>query len=360
MGKRQLVMACGAAFIGDGFGHERDALCELVFNTSMAGYQEVVTDPSYTAQAVVMTYPVIGNYGVTDEDSESRAVTMGALVTRAYCDRPSNFRYVKTLSELLEENGVPGLCGVDTRQIARKIRDTGAQKALLCGADVPLDEALARINAYTLPTDSVSRVSCKKKWYARTAGHAYHVALVDCGVKLNIVRKLCEHGCNVTVVPYDATAEDILSLKPDGVLVSNGPGDPQDVPEVIALIRALRGRLPIFGICLGHQLLSLACGAQTYKLKFGHRGGNHPVMELSSGKIAMTSQNHGYAVDGKTLAGTGLTLARKNLLDGTCEGVIGEQLLGVQYHPESAPGPQDSEQLFDSFCDMMKEARAHA
>ncbi len=355
--ERMLVMENGSAHRGTGFGAMNDAVCELVFNTSMVGYQEIVTDPSYTAQTVVMTYPLIGNYGITDEDNETRVPTMGGLVVREYCDIPSNFRYTKTLSEILEENGIPGLQGVDTRMIGRMIRGEGSQRALICDADTPLEEAMEHIRAYELPTDCVSRVSCKKKWYARTPNPRYSVVAVDCGIKLNIIRKLNLCGCNVTVVPYDTPAETIMSFKPDGVFLSNGPGDPENVAPVINAVRALRGRLPIFGICLGHQMISLACGAKTFKMKFGHRGGNHPVREIDTGKIEITSQNHSFAVDEKSLEGTGLRMTHQNLLDGTPEGVesVKDKLFSVQYHPESAPGPQDSAYLFTRFINMMEE-----
>ena len=362
---RKLVMENGSEFLGTGFGANTEALCEMVFNTSMVGYQEIVTDPSYTAQMVVMTYPLIGNYGVTDEDSETRTPSLGALVVREYNDLPSNFRYTKTLSELLEETGIPGIQGVDTRKLNRMIRNEGSQRALLCDPNVTREEALERIRAYDYPHDVVARVSSKKKWYARTPNARYNVVCIDCGVKLNIIRKLREHNCNVLVVPYDTPADTIMSFMPDGLFLSNGPGDPEDVTPVIDTVRALRGKLPIFGICLGHQMIALSYGAKTFKMKFGHRGGNHPVIDLRTGKIEITSQNHSFAVDVDSLAGTGLTLTHQNLLDHTAEGMecVGDRLFSVQYHPESAPGPQDSAYLFDRFIDHMaaaKEENAHA
>lgn len=356
---RKLVMENGSEFLGTGFGADTEALCEMVFNTSMVGYQEIVTDPSYTGQMVVMTYPLIGNYGITDEDSETRTPTMGALVVREYNDLPSNFRSTKTLGELLGENGIPGIQGVDTRKINRMIRDEGSQCALLCAPETTREEALQKLRAYRYPHDVVARVSSRQKWYARTPNARYNVVCVDCGVKLNIIRKLREHGCNVLVVPYDTPAETILSFQPDGLFLSNGPGDPEDVTPVIQTVKDLRGRLPIFGICLGHQMIALAYGAKTYKMKFGHRGGNHPVMDLRTGKIEITSQNHSFAVDVDSLAGTGLTLTHRNLLDQTAEGMEcrKDRLFSVQYHPESAPGPQDSAYLFDRFIDLMNEAK---
>lgn len=353
---RKIVLESGQEFYGEGFGAERESICELVFNTSMVGYQEIISDPSYTYQMVVMTYPLIGNYGITDEDFETKTPTIGGLIVREYNDMPSNFRYTKTLSEILEENQIPAISGVDTRMITRIIRDFGSCKVMITDANTPKEEAIAKIKAYTIPTDAVAKVSSKKTWYSRTANHSYNVVAVDCGIKLNIIRKLNEKSCNVTVVPYDTKPEEIMALKPDGLFLSNGPGNPEDVTPVIALVKELKGQLPIFGICLGHQMIALACGAKTFKMKFGHRGGNHPVMHLETGKIEITSQNHSYAVDAASVKGTCLTATHKNLLDNTVEGAesIDEKLFSVQYHPESAPGPQDSAYLFDKFIEMMK------
>lgn len=354
---KKILLENGQEFYGYGFGADKEAVNEIVFNTSMVGYQEIISDPSYTDQMVCMTYPLIGNYGVTDEDYETRIPTMGGLIVREYNDLPSNFRYTKTLSEVLDEYDIPGISGVDTRMITRIIRDEGSQKVMICDADVPYEEALKKVREYVIPTDMVSRVSCKKRWYSRTPNHKYDVVAIDCGIKHNIIRKLNEKGCNVTVVPYNTTAEEILNMRPDGLFLSNGPGNPEDVQEVIGVVRELKGKLPIFGICLGHQMISLALGAKTFKMKFGHRGGNHPVMNLSSGKIEITSQNHSYAVDVNSLEGTPLSLTHKNLLDDTAEGVKSEEnkLFSVQYHPESAPGPQDSAYLFDEFIALMEK-----
>ncbi len=356
---RKILLEDGSEYRGTGFGAGGERICELVFNTSMAGYQEVVSDPSYTDQLVVMTYPVIGNYGIADEDFESRTPTLGALAVRDYNDAPSNFRSTHTLGEVLEEYGIPGIYGLDTRMLGRSIRDGGSRLAILTDAETPNAEALRRLAAYAPPTDAVARVSCKKRWYSRTADHRFQVVAVDCGIKLNIVRSLCQRGCNVTVVPYDTSAEAVMALRPDGLLLSNGPGDPENVAPVIELTRRLRGKLPIMGVCLGHQMIALACGAKTYKLKFGHRGGNHPVKNLLTDRLEITSQNHSYAVDAASLAGTGLRVTHLNLLDGTVEGVecAEDRLFSVQYHPESAPGPQDSGYLFDRFVDLMKGGR---
>ncbi len=356
---KKIVLENGKEFYGYGFGANKTAINEIVFNTSMVGYQEIISDPSYTDQMVCMTYPLIGNYGMADDDYETRVPTMGGLIVREYNDLPSNFRYTKTLSEVLDEYDIPGISGVDTRMITRIIRDEGSQKVMICNAHKPIEEAIAEIHAYNIPTDMVSRVSCKKRYYSRTPNHRFDVVAIDCGIKLNIIRKLNEKGCNVTVVPYDITADEILKMKPDGLFLSNGPGNPEDVHTVINVVKELCGKLPIFGICLGHQMISLALGAKTFKMKFGHRGGNHPVMNLETGKIEITSQNHSYAVDVDSLKGTPLKLTHKNLLDNTAEGVESAEnkIFSVQYHPESAPGPQDSAYLFDKFIDLMaKEA----
>lgn len=354
---KKIVLENGLEFYGYGFGADREAVNEIVFNTSMVGYQEIVSDPSYTDQMVVMTYPLIGNYGITDEDFETRIPTMGGLIVREYNALPSNFRYTKTLSEILEEYNIPGISGVDTRRITRIIRNEGCQRVIITDAGVSRDEALERLCNTPLKHDQVSRVTCRKRWFSRTPNHKYDVVAVDCGIKYNIVRCLNAKSCNVTVVPCTSSVEEILAFQPDGLFLSNGPGDPEDVAHVIELIRELRGRLPIFGICLGHQLISLAYGAQTYKLKFGHRGGNHPVKNLLTGRVEMTSQNHNYAVDADTLKGTGLEITHINLLDNTVEGLrsVEDRLFSVQYHPESAPGPQDSSYLFDQFIDLMRK-----
>ena len=359
---RKLILETGEEYYGHGFGAAEQRVCEIVFNTSMVGYQEIISDPSYTYQAVVMTYPLIGNYGICDDDYESRTPSIGALIVREYNDQPSNFRYTHTLGEVLEENHIPAISGIDTRKLTRSIRDLGSRRVLITDADTPLEEGLRIIAETPVPHDAVPLVSCRKRWYSRTANHRYNVVAVDCGIKLNIIRCLNARGCNVTVVPYDTPAEVIERMDPDGVFLSNGPGDPEDVAPVIQLVRTLRGRYPIFGICLGHQMIALAAGAKTYKLKFGHRGGNHPVRNLRTGRIEITSQNHSYAVDAQSVAGTGLEITHVNLLDGTVEGLAcpADRLFSVQYHPESAPGPQDSAYLFDQFVAMMKEAKTHA
>lgn len=356
---RKLVLANGTVFYGQGFGSGKEAIAELVFNTSVVGYQEIVSDPSYTDQMIIMTYPLIGNYGITDEDFESKDLYLTALIVREYNDNPSNFRYTKTLGELLEEHDIPGISDIDTRRLTRIVRDEGSMPALLVDADYPDERAFERLKAYVEPTDQIARISCKKRWYSRTPNHRYNIVAIDCGIKFNIIKKFNSKGCNVTVVPYTITAEEIMMLHPDGLFLSNGPGDPANVPEVINLVKELRGKLPIFGICLGHQIIALACGATSLKMKFGHHGGNHPVVNLATGKIEITSQNHSYAVDKNSLEGTCLELTHTNLLDGTVEGLKSnkELMFSVQYHPESAPGPCDSDYLYQTFLDNIERWR---
>lgn len=359
---RKIILEDGSEYPGYGFGGKCDNVCEIVFNTSMVGYQEIISDPSYTYQAVVMTYPLIGNYGITDDDFESKIISVGGLIVRDYNDMPSNFRYTKTLSEVLAENDVPGIYGVDTRKLTRSIRDFGSRRVLITDIDTTLEKGLEIIKNTPVRHDAVAKVSCKKRWYSRTSNPKFNVVAIDCGIKTNIIRSLNRFGCNVTVVPFNTAAEEIEFMKPSGVFLSNGPGDPEDVPEVIETVKKLRGKYPIFGICLGHQMISLAYGGKTYKLKFGHRGGNHPVKNLKNGRVEITSQNHSFAVDEKSIEGTGLTVTHMNLLDNTVEGVecAADSVFSVQYHPESAPGPQDSTYLFKQFIEAMKEGEANA
>jgi carbamoyl-phosphate synthase small subunit len=357
---RKLIFENGREFYGMGFGAACDTVCEVVFNTSMVGYQEILSDPSYCAQMVCMTYPLIGNYGLNDEDYETRTPRLGGFIVREYNNDPSNFRYTKTLGEVMTENGIPGIEGVDTRQITRMLRDEGSMRALLTDANCDRLEGIIRLRDTAEVHDQVPRVSCKKVWYSRTPNFRYSVVAVDCGIKHNIIRRLNQKGCNVTIVPYDTPAETLMALRPDGLFLSNGPGDPEDVQPVVQLVRELQGKLPIFGICLGHQMIALANGAKTYKMKFGHRGGNHPVKNIDSGKVELTSQNHSYAVDTDSLCGTPLRLSHLNLLDNTAEGLRNDsqRIFSVQYHPESAPGPQDSDYLFDIFLMHMHEHKA--
>ena len=353
---RKIILEDGQEYRGYSFGADTEKVLEIVFNTSMVGYQEILSDPSYTDQAVVMTYPLIGNYGMADDDYETDIPTIGALIVHEYNDEPSNFRSTKTLGDVMKKYDITGISGVGTRKLNRSIRDFGSRKVLLTDIGTSLEEGLEKLKKTSLPHDAVSRVSCKEIWESCGENDRFHVVAIDCGMKRNIVRSLNHRGCKVTIVPWDTTADVIRSLKPDGVFISNGPGDPEDVPQTIRTVRELIGTVPVFGICLGHQIISLAYGAKTYKLKFGHRGGNHPVKDLQTGKIEITSQNHSYAVDPESVEATPLTITHQNLLDQTVEGVACEKdrVFSVQYHPESAPGPQDSAYLFDRFIRMME------
>ena len=361
-GNKKLLLEDGQEYYGFGFGYSGNAVCEIVFNTSMVGYQEILSDPSYTDQAVVMTYPLIGNYGMAEDDYETQTPTIGALIVREYNNEPSNFRSTAALAEIMEKYKIPGIYGVDTRKLTRSIRDFGSRRVLLTDAATPTETGLAILKEYKPPHDAVSRVSCKSIHTLHADTENYHVAAIDCGMKANIVRSLNQRGCTVTIVPWDTPIQTFEQLAPDGIFISNGPGDPTDLPQTIQTIQSLLGKYPIFGICLGHQLISLAYGAKTYKLKFGHRGGNHPVRNLETGKIEITSQNHSYAVEADSLSGTALVPTHINLLDQTVEGVKCEKdkVFSVQYHPESAPGPQDSAYLFDHFIKLMEEEKNNA
>ncbi len=332
---RKIVLEDGAEYPGVGFGYRCDRVCEIVFNTSMAGYQELISDLSYTYQMVVMTYPLIGNYGIADDDFGTKTPTVGGLIVREYNDSPSNFRYTKTLSEILEENHIPAISEVDTRSLTRSIRDLGSRKVLITDI-VSAEGAVEILQSAKIPHDAVAQVSCRKRWYARTSNHKFHVVAIDCGIKASLVRCLNAHGCNVTVMPWDTTAEEVEAMKPDGILLSNGPGDPADVSPVVELVRRLRGKKPIFGVGLGLQIIALAYGAKTYQMKFGHHGSNQPVRNLSTGKVEITGQNHIYAVDAASLTGTRLTETHVDVLDKTVEGVACayDRVFAVQYYPE--------------------------
>ena len=359
---RKIILEDGDEYLGYAFGDDGDRVCEIVFNTSMVGYQEILSDPSYTYQAVVMTYPLIGNYGTADDDYEREISTIGALIVREYNDEPSNFRNTATLSQVMKKFKIPGIYGVDTRKLTRSIRDRGSRKVLITDIDTPLEKGLEILNKTDIPTDAVSKVSCLKMHTVYAKDEKYRLVAIDCGMKNNILCSLNARGCTVTVVPWNTTAEQIDGLNPDGVFISNGPGDPTDVPQTIKTVKEIIGKYPIFGICLGHQIISLAYGAKTYKLKFGHRGGNHPIRNLATNKIEITSQNHSYAVDAESLNKTRLNATHINLLDNTVEGVKCDEdkIFSVQYHPESAPGPQDSAYLFDEFIKMMEEEHNNA
>ena len=351
MPNKILILENGKTFTGDGFGANGTKIAEIVFNTSMVGYQEILSDPSYCGQFVTMSYPLIGNYGLTDEDYESKGIYMSGFIVREYNDMPSNFRYTMTLQEMMQTNGVVGISGVDTRELVRIIRDEGSQRAMITDIDADVDECVKILKATPYETEQVKTVSTKRIWHCRTQNPKFTVVAVDCGIKYNIIRKFNECGINVIVVPYNTSAEEISRLNPDGLFLSNGPGDPENVPEVIELVKKMKGRLPIMGICLGHQIIGLSYGAKTYKMKFGHRGANHPVKNLLSGKVEITAQNHSYAIKADSLKGTGLEVTHVNLIDGEVEGMIDEKnrVISIQYHPESAAGPEDSGYIFRMF-----------
>ncbi|WP_281790705.1 glutamine-hydrolyzing carbamoyl-phosphate synthase small subunit [Faecalibaculum rodentium] len=360
MMERLLILEDGSVYRGQGFGSDELKTGELVFNTSMTGYQEILTDNSYCGQIVMMTYPLIGNYGINRDDYESIEPAVFGFVTRDLCQSPNNWRSQETLDDFLKAHNIPGIYDVDTRAITRKLRNKGTMRAMMANPDTDIEAAVKQLQETDYLHDQVARVSSSKIFPIPNRGHK--VVLMDFGAKLGIVRELSRRGCDLIVVPWDTDAQTILSYHPDGVMLSNGPGDPEDVPQAIETIRQLMGKTVIFGICLGHQLISLACGAKTYKLKFGHRGANHPVVDLETGKVDITSQNHGFAVDIDSLADTKLELTHKALNDGSCEGVRHKELpvFSVQFHPEASAGPEDTAYLFDKFVAMMDKEGRHA
>ena len=356
MKTRMLILEDGTVFEGAAFGSDRASIGETVFTTGMTGYQEAISNPSSFGSILVMTYPLIGNYGINRDDFESIETSVNGLVVRELEEEPSNFRSGMSLGAVLEMKGVPGIQGIDTRKLTRILRDKGPLKGYLTAVEeeVSLVDKIAEISAYQLPTDLVSRVSTKKPY--PSPGRGDRVVLIDCGMKHGILRELNKRDCDVIVVPYNTSADVIRSLFPDGIVLSNGPGNPADVQVTVNVIKDLLGRAPIFGIGLGHQLLALANGAITIKLKNGHRGGNHPVKDLLSGRTELTSQNHGYAVDENSLEGTNLEITHRALNDGSIEGLKSTlyNAFSVQFHPEASPGPEDSNHLFDRFIDLMK------
>ncbi len=397
--KAFLILEDGTVFTGKHIGAQKEIISEIVFNTSMAGYLEVLTDPSYAGQAVCMTYPLIGNYGICRDDMESKKPWPDGFIVRELSRIPSNFRCNMTIQEFLEENGVPGIAGIDTRALTKILREKGTMNGMITTNEAyDLNEILPKLKAYTTGK-VVEIVTCKDKYelkgvkdiaengpisgsshfdakaYAGNVpekkpsmvrsinGQGLKVALLDFGAKDNIAKSLAARGCDVTVYPALTKAEEIIAAKPDGIMLSNGPGDPKECVSVIAEIKKLYDTdIPIFAICLGHQLMALATGADTFKMKYGHRGGNHPVKDLSSGRVYISSQNHGYVVDMDKLDPQVAVPAFVNVNDGTNEGLAytGKNIFTVQFHPEACPGPQDSGYLFDRFIEMMIEAKSNA
>ncbi|GGH74646.1 carbamoyl-phosphate synthase small subunit [Pullulanibacillus pueri] len=355
--KRQLILENGAVFVGEAFGAERVREGEVVFNTGMTGYQEILSDPSYCDQIVTMTYPLIGNYGINRDDFESIIPAVAGLIVKEVTEVPSHWRSESTLHEMLIEKGIPGLAGIDTRRLTKLIREHGTLKGRLCNLETSIKETVQTLKTKEWLTDQVRRVSTTMSY--ESPGSGPRIVLVDFGMKKGILREVIRLGCDVLVVPFDTTSEEILQLHPDGIVLSNGPGDPKAVPEAIETVRHLIGKVPLFGICLGHQLLALACGANTVKMRFGHRGANHPVKDLQTGQFYMTSQNHGYAVDPESLANTDLEVTHIAINDQSIEGLRHKQHLAysVQFHPEATPGPEDSSQLFEQFFQDVKQSK---
>lgn len=356
--KAFLILSDGNVFEGTSIGAEREVISEIVFNTSMTGYLEVLTDPSYAGQAVVMTYPLIGNYGICYADEESGRPCPDGFIVRELSRVPSNFRSEDSIQNFLKENNIPGIAGIDTRALTKILREKGTMNGMITtNENYNLDEILPKLKEYTTGK-VVEKVTCEEKYVL--PGDGFKVALMDFGAKRNIARSLNKRGCEVTVYPALTTAEEILAANPDGIMLSNGPGDPKECVSIIKEIKKLYDSdVPIFAICLGHQLMALATGADTHKMKYGHRGANHPVKDLQTGKVYISSQNHGYVVDMDTLDDKIARPAFINVNDKTNEGLeyVGKNIFTVQFHPEACAGPKDSDYLFDRFMNMMKKGR---
>lgn len=352
--KAFLILEDGHVFTGTSIGSEREVISEIVFNTSMTGYLEVLTDPSYAGQAVAMTYPLIGNYGIKFADMESKRPYLKGYIVRELSRMPSNFRCEGTIQDFLKKHDIPGIAGIDTRALTKILREKGTMNGMITtNENYKLDEIIPRLKEFTVG-NVVDEVTCSEKSVLK--GNGKRVALLDFGAKNNIAKSLNKRGCEVTIYPAHTSAEEILASKPDGIMLSNGPGDPKNCTAIIEEVKKLYASdIPIFAICLGHQLMALATGADTKRLKYGHRGGNHPVKDLATGRVYISSQNHGYVVDTDTLKPDIATPAFINVNDGTNEGLAytGKNIFTVQFHPEACPGPQDSSYLFDRFIEMM-------
>ena len=354
MNNRKLVLENGVVFEGMAFGATEEKIAELVFNTSVVGYQEILSDPSFCNKMVCMTYPLIGNYGMTDEDYESRGVYTAALIVREYNDLPSNFRFTRTLSEVMEENNVTGISGIDTRYLTRLLKKNGSMRALICDIEKPLAECMQALKDYQEPANLVSKVSCKKVWHSRTHNPKYTVVTIDCGTRLNLIKKLNEASCNVVVVPYNTKVEDIMKYKMDGLFISNGPGNPNDVSNVVDIINTFKGKVPMLGVSLGAQLIALSYGAKANKMKQAHRGSNYPVRNLRTNKISLTVQNHSFGL--YDLDKTPLEITHVNVLDNEVEGVLDSKnsVMGVLFNPETGAGISEDEYTIKEFIELMK------
>ena len=352
----RLILEDGGVYHGKSFGADKDIFGEIVFNTSMSGYQEIITDPSYAGQVVMMTYPHIGNYGINSIDMESEIPSLNGFIVKELCEFPSNYRSEQSLDEFLKSHDITGLQGIDTRAVTRRIREVGAMRCMITFSDLPDKDLVEKVGASAQMEGSelASSVSSESVESAGEANAKYKVALIHYGMKGNIAKELIKRDCSLMIYPAKVSASEILNSSPDGVMLSNGPGDPAAVEYAIDTIKQLLGKVPIFGICLGHQLLAHAMGAKTFKLKFGHRGANHPVLDKSTGKVEITTQNHGFSVSPESLSDD-VEITHLNLNDGTVEGLRHKELpiFSVQYHPEAAPGPHDSRYLFDRFIDLM-------
>lgn len=349
--KAILLLEDGTMYKGESFGAEGTSFGEMVFNTSMTGYQEILTDPSYAGQIITMTYPEIGNYGMNDDDFESEKPAAKGFVVKNYCEKDSHYKSNQTISQYLKKNGIIGISGIDTRALTRKIREKGCMNCVITTEEIS-EDIKNKLSQHKMDKDIV--LSVTRKTVERIKNNGVKMAFIDYGAKQNIIDNLAQKGCDLTIFPADVTAETILSGGFEAVFLSNGPGDPQDVTYSIETIKEIAGKLPIFGICLGHQILSLVLGAKTYKLKYGHRGGNHPVINLQTNKVMMTSQNHSYAVDESTLPHNAI-VTHKNLNDGTIEGLSYPilNIESVQFHPEAAPGPLDANEIFDNWINQI-------
>lgn len=355
---RQLLFENGARFFGSAFGAANDCIADAIFHTAMVGYQEILSNPAGYGRMVVMTYPLIGNYGLTDDDYESKMPRISGLVVREYNDLPSNYRYTRTLSDVMQEYRIPGISGVDTRQITQMLRTQGAMRALITDAAVSVDKALSLLRETPVKRNHVAEVSCKKLWYARTENFRYHVVAIDCGIQQSMIRRLHQNGCNVAVVPHDITPSQIASLRPDGLFLSDGPGNPADAYAAMHVPALCKLGVPVFGIGLGCQLIALAHGAQLERMTSGHFGDNYPVQTVPSGDTNITSQAHLYTICKENIDCHSLSISHVNLLDGTVEGIVSRvyPAIGTQFMPDEQ-SPRGNGAVIDTFVAMMKAFR---